>query len=50
MSKSETRKWTEVNDLSGSQYFINKNIQFQISMLRSDLYNNGEAYFVVKGT
>ena len=43
--KMDWSKW-----FISSQYFINKNIQFQISMLRSDLYNNGEAYFVVKGT
>ena len=31
-----TKKWIEVNDLSGSQCFSNKNIMFKTSMLRPD--------------
>ena len=35
--KFVTRKWIDVNDLSGGQYSINKNIRFKTPMLRSDL-------------
>ena len=30
-------KWNEVNNLSGGQYSVNKNIRFKTPMLRSDL-------------
>ena len=43
-----TRKWIKVNDLSGGQYSVNKNIIFQTAMLRSDLCDYSDAYFVVK--
>ena len=36
VSKFVTKKWIKVNDLSGCQYFVNKNIWFKTSMLRSD--------------
>ena len=45
-----TRKWIEVNDLSGGQYSINKNIRFKKLMLRSDLCSYSDAYIVVKRT
>ena len=44
-----TKKWIEVNDLSGGQYFARRNIKFKISMLTSDLYDYSNAYIVVKG-
>ena len=44
------RKWIEINDLSGDQYSVNKNILFKTSMLRSDLYIYSDVYIVVKGT
>lgn len=44
-----TRKWIEGNDLSGGQYTLNKNIRFKPPMLRSDLCDYNNAYFVVKG-
>ena len=47
---SATRKWTEVNDLSGSQYSINKNIKFKIPMLRLDLRDYSDTYIIVIGT
>ena len=31
VSRFLSRKWIEVNDLSGSQYFVNKNIRFKNS-------------------
>ena len=50
MPKFVTRKWTEVNDLSGRQYSVNKNLMFKIPMLRSDLCDYSDAYIFVKGT
>ena len=44
-----TKKWIEINDLSGGQYSFNKNVRFQTYMIRSDLYNFSDAYIVVKG-
>ena len=49
-SKFVTRKQTELNDLSGSQYSVNKNIRFKIAMLRSDLCSYSDVNIVVKGT
>ena len=43
-------KWIEANDLSGSQYFANKNKRFKSPMLGSDLYDYNDSYIVVKGT
>ena len=50
VSKSVTKKWVEVNDLSSSQYSVNKNIRFKTSTLRSDLCNYSDGYIVVKGS
>ena len=50
LSMSATRKWTEVNDLSGSQYSITKNIKFKIPMLRLDLRDYSDTYIIIKGT
>ena len=49
VSKFATRKWIEVNDLSGGQYSVNKDLKFKISMLRSDLCDYSDVYIVVKG-
>ena len=46
----DKKKWVEVNDLSSGQYFVNKNISFKTSMLRSDICDYSNAYVVVKGT
>ena len=48
LSEFVTKKWIEVNDLSSSQFSINKNIRFKTSMLRSDLCDYSDAYIVVK--
>ena len=42
-SKFVTWKWIKVHDLSCSQYFVNKNIRFEMLMLKSDFsnYNDG---------
>ena len=44
-----TKKWIEVNDLSGGQNSVNKNITFKIKMLTSDLCNYSNAHIFVKG-
>ena len=48
VSKSVTRKWIEVNDLSGGQYSVNKDLRFKMSMLRSDVCDYSDVYIVVK--
>ena len=50
VSRFVARKWFEVNDLSGSQYYVNNNIRFRTPMLRSDLCDYSDVYIVVKGT
>ena len=50
VSKFLTRKWIEVDDLSGHQYYVNENIRFKSPFLRSDLWDYSVAYIVVKGT
>ena len=47
-SKFVTRKWIEVNDLSGGQYSINKNIRFETPTSRSDLCDYRDIYIAVK--
>ena len=43
------KKWIEVNDLSGGQNSVNKNITFKTKMLTSDLCNYSNAHIFVKG-
>ena len=50
VSKYVTKKWIQVNDLSGGQYSVNKNLIFKISMLRSDLCDHSDVYVVVQWT
>ena len=45
-----TKKWIKAIDLSGGQYSVNKNIRFNISMLRSDFCDYSDRFIVVKGT
>ena len=45
-----TKKWIEVYDKSQRNYDVNKEIRIKTSMLRSDLCDFSNAYFVVKGT
>ena len=49
-SKFFTSKFIEVNDLSGGQYSVNKNIGFKTRMLRSDLCDYIDAHILMKGT
>ena len=44
-----TRKWIEVNDLSGGQYHVKKNTWLKPTMLRPDLCDYSDVYIVVKG-
>ena len=50
MPKFVTTNWIELNDLSGSQYSVNKNTSFKTPMLRSNLCDYNVAYIAVKGT
>ena len=45
-----TKKWIEVYDQSEKNYSPNKEIRIKTSMLRSDLCEFSDAYFVVEGT
>ena len=45
-----TKKWVEVYDQSNKMYSTKKQIRFETSMLRSNLYNYSDAYIAVNGT
>ena len=45
-----TKQWIEVNGLSNGQYYVNKYISYQTSMLRSDLCDYSHTYIFEKGT
>ena len=49
VSKLVTIKWIEINNLSGGQFSVKKNVRFKTSILRSDLCDYSDAYIVVKG-
>ena len=49
VSKFVTKKWIEVNNLSGSQYSSNKTIRRKVPMLASDLYDYSDAYIIAWG-
>ena len=42
------KKWIKLNDLSSSQYSVNKTLRFKTSMLRSDLWDYSDLHIVVK--
>ena len=44
-----TKKWIEVYDQSEGNYNVNKEIRIKTSILRSDLFDFGDACIVVKG-
>ena len=50
VSKFLSRKWIEVNDLSGGQYSTDKNVRFKTLMLRSNLCDYSDSYLFVKET
>ena len=43
-----TRIFIEINDLSSSQYSVNKGIRFNTPMLRSELCDYSDAYIALK--
>ena len=49
VSKFLTKKLNGVNDLSGGQYSVNKDINFKTPMLRPELCDYNDAYIAVKG-
>ena len=49
VSKFVTRKWIQVNDLSGGQYSVTKNIRIKSPMLISHVYDYSDVYIVVNG-
>ena len=48
-SKFRTKNWVEINDESRGTYSVNRQINFKISMLRSNLQDYSDAYIIVKG-
>ena len=42
------KKWIEVNDLSGGQYSVSKNLRFKTPILRSNFCDYSDADIVVK--
>ena len=48
-SKFKTRYWVEIIDEARGTYSPNKQIKFKTPMLRSSLYDYGDAYIPVKG-
>ena len=49
LPKFVTKKWIDVYDQSEKNYNPNKEIRIETSMLRTDLCDFNDAYFVVKG-
>ena len=48
LSKFRTRNWVEINDASRGNY-VNGDIKFKTTMLRSNLYDYADSYILVKG-
>ena len=49
LSKFRTRNWVEINDESRGHY-VNSDIRFKTTMLRSNLCDYADSYILVKGT
>ena len=49
LSKFRRRKWVEINDESRGNY-VNGNIKFKTTKLRSNLRDDADSYILVKGT
>ena len=49
-SKFRTRNWVEINDESRGAYYVNSQIKFKTTMLKSSLCDSSDAYILVKGT
>ena len=48
--KFKTKNWVEVNDESRGTYNVNSQIKFKTTMLKSSLWDYGDAHILVKGT
>ena len=48
-SKFRTKNWFEINDESRGTYFVNSQIKFKTTMLKSSLFDYSDAYILVKG-
>ena len=48
-SKFRTKNWVEINNEARHIYSPSKQIKFKTSMLRSNLYDYGDAHILVKG-
>ena len=48
-SKFRTKNWIEINDNIRGAFSPNTQIRFKTAMLRSSLYDYGDAYILVKG-
>ena len=49
LSKFRTRIWVEINDESRRNY-VNSDIRFKTTIIRSNLCDCGDSYILVKGT
>ena len=49
LSKFRIRNWIEINDESRGDY-VNSDIRFKTTMLRSNLCDYADSYILVKGT
>ena len=49
-SKFRTRNWVEINDESRGAYYVNSQIKFKTTMLKSSLCDYSDAYILVKRT
>ena len=49
-SKFRTRNWVEINDESRGAYYVNSQIKFKTTMLKSSLCDYSDAYILAKGT
>ena len=47
--KFRTKNWVEINDESRGTYYVNRQINFKTSVLRSSLFDYRDAYILVKG-
>ena len=48
-SKFKTKNWVEVNDESRGTCNVNSQIKFKTTILKSSLWDDSDAYIIVKG-
>ena len=46
--KFRIKNWVEINDESRGTYYVNRQINFKTSVLRSSLFDYRDAYILVK--